>query len=381
VPPHAGAGAAGVLLHERAHGRAVLPVAPLVPHARVRECEEGVVQDQPDALDRLDEEAVSAGPHDSEVQFCVVLEVLEVIRGARRALACAPDPRQFVFRAPRRCQRRGGRLHLESVCERVVDEVAALEDVLQKVVERAALRGRPNHERSTVPPATARGQSLGLQLCQCTPNGHATDAEGPRQLSFGRESPPERRETQHDLTPDLLRDIVVCAGKLEPWKGRSRALQLPLDQLVDGAIRSQSESFSGRASIKAGTSNSTLPTRNLVGGEWLDAVEDEVEGVVNPATGETIAAVPRGTEADVDRAVEAATGAVPEWRETTPQERAEALLRLADALTEHAEELARVEIPERREAPALAAGNTCVLNADQTRYGEDRPLGAAEVER
>jgi aminobutyraldehyde dehydrogenase len=72
-------------------------------------------------------------------------------------------------------------------------------------------------------------------------------------------------------------------------------------------------------------------------------VEGEVEGVVNPATGETIAAVPRGTEADVDRAVEAATGAVPEWRETTPQERAEALLRLADVLTEHAEELARVE--------------------------------------
>ena len=83
--------------------------------------------------------------------------------------------------------------------------------------------------------------------------------------------------------------------------------------------------------------------RNLVGGEWLDAVEGEVEGVVNPATGETITVVPRGTEADVDRAIEAATSAFPEWLETTPQERAEVLLRLADALTEHGEELARVE--------------------------------------
>ena len=83
--------------------------------------------------------------------------------------------------------------------------------------------------------------------------------------------------------------------------------------------------------------------RNLVGGEWLDAVEGEVEGVVNPATGETITAVPRGTEADVDRAIEAATSALPEWLETTPQERAEVLLRLADVLTEHGEELARVE--------------------------------------
>jgi 1-pyrroline dehydrogenase len=72
-------------------------------------------------------------------------------------------------------------------------------------------------------------------------------------------------------------------------------------------------------------------------------VEGEVEAVVNPATGETITSVPRGTEADVDRAIEAATSALPEWLETTPQERAEVLLRLADALTEHGEELARVE--------------------------------------
>jgi 1-pyrroline dehydrogenase len=83
--------------------------------------------------------------------------------------------------------------------------------------------------------------------------------------------------------------------------------------------------------------------RNLVGGEWLDAVEGGVEGVVNPATGETITTVPRGTDADVDRAIEAATSALPEWLERTPQERAEVLLRLADAITEHGEELARVE--------------------------------------
>jgi acyl-CoA reductase-like NAD-dependent aldehyde dehydrogenase len=61
--------------------------------------------------------------------------------------------------------------------------------------------------------------------------------------------------------------------------------------------------------------------RNLVGGEWLDAVEGEVEGVVNPATGETMTAVARGTEAEVHRAIEAATGALPEWLKTTPQER------------------------------------------------------------
>ena len=83
--------------------------------------------------------------------------------------------------------------------------------------------------------------------------------------------------------------------------------------------------------------------RNFVGGEWVDAAEGGTMDVLNPATGETIAKVPRGTHADVDRAVEAAKRALPDWLETTPGERAEMLLRLADAIDEHTDELAELE--------------------------------------
>src|SRR5438874_7060594 len=83
--------------------------------------------------------------------------------------------------------------------------------------------------------------------------------------------------------------------------------------------------------------------KNSVGGEWVDAVEGGTMEVLNPATGETIAEVPSGTQADVDRAVEAAKKALPEWLETTPGERAEALLKLADAIDEHTDELAELE--------------------------------------
>ncbi len=65
--------------------------------------------------------------------------------------------------------------------------------------------------------------------------------------------------------------------------------------------------------------------------------------VLNPATGKVIAEVPRGTQADVDRAVAAAKQALPDWLETTPGERAELLLKLADALEANAEELAALE--------------------------------------
>ena len=83
--------------------------------------------------------------------------------------------------------------------------------------------------------------------------------------------------------------------------------------------------------------------QNFVGGEWVDAVEGGTMEVLNPATGEVIAEVPRGTQADVDRAVEAAKKAWPEWREATPGERAEVLLKLADLIDEHTDELAQLE--------------------------------------
>jgi 1-pyrroline dehydrogenase len=83
--------------------------------------------------------------------------------------------------------------------------------------------------------------------------------------------------------------------------------------------------------------------KNLVGGEFVEAERGEWERVIDPATGEAIAEVPRCAEEDVDRAVEAASGAFEGWLGTTPAERAEMLHRLADALQEHAEELARLE--------------------------------------
>jgi 1-pyrroline dehydrogenase len=83
--------------------------------------------------------------------------------------------------------------------------------------------------------------------------------------------------------------------------------------------------------------------KNFVGGEWVDSASGDTMEVVNPATGDAIAEVPRGTGEDVDRAVAAAKQALPEWLETTPGERAEVLLKLADLIDEHTEELAQLE--------------------------------------
>src|ERR671939_682545 len=83
--------------------------------------------------------------------------------------------------------------------------------------------------------------------------------------------------------------------------------------------------------------------KNFVGGEWVDSASGDTMEVLNPATAETIAEVPRSSADDVGRAVEAAKRALPEWLETTPAERAEVLLKLAELIDEHADELAQLE--------------------------------------
>jgi 1-pyrroline dehydrogenase len=81
----------------------------------------------------------------------------------------------------------------------------------------------------------------------------------------------------------------------------------------------------------------------FLGGKWTGAAEGGTMEVLNPATAETIAEVPACTAADVDAAVEAAKAALPAWLDSTPGERAELLLKLADILDANADELAEIE--------------------------------------
>src|SRR4051794_2775620 len=83
--------------------------------------------------------------------------------------------------------------------------------------------------------------------------------------------------------------------------------------------------------------------QNFIDGEWADPVEGQTEPVLNPATAEEIAEAPLSSEEDVKHAVAAARRAFQGWADTTPGERSLALLRLADRVEEHADELADLE--------------------------------------
>jgi 1-pyrroline dehydrogenase len=81
----------------------------------------------------------------------------------------------------------------------------------------------------------------------------------------------------------------------------------------------------------------------FIDGDWADAGSGETASVINPATEEEIAQVPKGDASDVDRAVAAARAAFDTWSQTTPAERATALYRFADAIEADAEILSGLE--------------------------------------
>jgi aldehyde dehydrogenase (NAD+) len=80
----------------------------------------------------------------------------------------------------------------------------------------------------------------------------------------------------------------------------------------------------------------------------------------NPADGSTTTAIARGSAEDVADAVRAAFAAASAWRRRKPIERGRLLLRLAAAIQEHADELARAESAETGkpdwQAPMEVAG-------------------------
>ncbi|MBP2148120.1 NAD-dependent succinate-semialdehyde dehydrogenase [Xanthobacter flavus] len=99
-----------------------------------------------------------------------------------------------------------------------------------------------------------------------------------------------------------------------------------------------------------------LRDKMLIGGAWVDADGGETIAVNNPATGEIIGTIPKAGAAETRRAIEAAAAAFKTWRATTAAERAGKLHKLADLITQNADELALILTTEQGKPLAEAKG-------------------------
>ncbi len=115
--------------------------------------------------------------------------------------------------------------------------------------------------------------------------------------------------------------------------------------------------------------------RNFIGGEFVDARTDSTQDIVDPSTGGVVAAAPVSTAADVDSAYAAASTAFAEWGQTTPSERQQALLKIADAIEARADDFVKLEAQNTGKPWALTTSEELPPAVDQIRFF----AGAARV--
>ena len=115
--------------------------------------------------------------------------------------------------------------------------------------------------------------------------------------------------------------------------------------------------------------------RNVVDGELVDAVSGETYDVLDPTTGEVYARAPRSGPEDVDRAFRAAERAFETWGESTPQDRATALLKIADAVEARIDEVNEVECRDTGKPRGLTMAEEMPYASDHFRFF----AGAARV--
>jgi len=112
------------------------------------------------------------------------------------------------------------------------------------------------------------------------------------------------------------------------------------------------------------TATPSIQNRLFIDGEFVDADAGGRIPVLNPHDGSVITEIAEARAADIDRAVAAARAALPAWSRTAAGDRGRLLLKLADAIEAHADELAHIEAIDTghpmRDTRALDAPRTAV---------------------
>ncbi|WMY10095.1 betaine-aldehyde dehydrogenase [Paraburkholderia phenoliruptrix] len=108
--------------------------------------------------------------------------------------------------------------------------------------------------------------------------------------------------------------------------------------------------------------------RLYIGGAYVDATSGETFDTVDPATGETLAAVQQASAADVDRAVQSARDGQREWAALTAMQRSRILRRAVEILRERNDELAALETRDTGKPIAETLAVDIVTGADVIEY-------------
>ncbi|MEM1111374.1 MAG: aldehyde dehydrogenase family protein [Pseudomonadota bacterium] len=107
---------------------------------------------------------------------------------------------------------------------------------------------------------------------------------------------------------------------------------------------------------------------NFIGGEWVAPAEGAYFDNISPVNGVAFCSIPRSSQADLNKALDAAHAAAPAWGKTAAAERANVLLKVADRIEDNLETLAYVETWENGKGIRETLNADIPLLVDHFRY-------------
>ncbi|MCX5084939.1 aldehyde dehydrogenase family protein [Streptomyces sp. NPDC057684] len=107
---------------------------------------------------------------------------------------------------------------------------------------------------------------------------------------------------------------------------------------------------------------------HFIGGEYVPPALGQYFENPSPVNGKPFTEIARGTEADVERALDAAHAAAPAWGRTSPTARADILLKIADRMEANLEKLAVAETWENGKPVRETLAADIPLAIDHFRY-------------
>ena len=107
---------------------------------------------------------------------------------------------------------------------------------------------------------------------------------------------------------------------------------------------------------------------NYIGGKWTAPVKGEYFDNISPVDGNSFTKVARSTEEDINKAIDAAWKAAPEWNNSSATYRSNLLLKIADVMEKNLEDLARAETWDNGKAVRETLAADLPLAVDHFRY-------------
>ncbi|GAA1397633.1 aldehyde dehydrogenase family protein [Luteococcus peritonei] len=121
-----------------------------------------------------------------------------------------------------------------------------------------------------------------------------------------------------------------------------------------------------------GSSESKISVKESYGhwinNEWVEPASGQYFDNITPVTGQVFTRVARGTADDIEKALDAAHAAAPAWGRTSDTDRANVLLRIADRMEQHLEEIAVAETWDNGKAVRETLNADIPLAIDHFRY-------------